>query len=271
MIFVSFQGEHGSYSESAAFSYFNERIKTIPLHTFIDVLKYTKNDRTQYSIIPIENSLEGSIGENYDLLYSTRLTIMGEVYHRVRHCLIGIGSLEDLDMIYSHPQALGQCRKFIQKYDLKTISTYDTAGSVKIIKKINKKNIACIASKEAANIFKMPIIKSGIEDHKNNYTRFLILSKIGTHETGNDKTSIIFSLKHEPGALYKIIKRFYNKNINLIRIESRPIKHMTWKYNFYVDFEGHINNTKIKKILEYIKKDVIFLKISGSYCAAKLS
>ena len=219
MIGVSFQGERGAYSEAAAKAFFKKDIQTVPLPTFAKVLEHTVQDVTDYSILPVENSLEGSIGESYDLLYSTSLNAIGEIYHRIEHCLIGNGSLEEIDTVYSHPQALGQCRNFIEKHNMKTVPTYDTAGSVKIIKELNKKNIACIASKDASKIYDMPVISENIANNLNNHTRFLILSKSNKEETGKDKTSIIFSIKHEPGSLHRIIEKFYNYNINLTKIE----------------------------------------------------
>ena len=121
MIHVSFQGERGAYSEAAARAFFNEQIETIPLTTFAEVLESTTNEKTQYAILPVENSIEGSVGESYDLLYSTSLNATGEIYHRIEHCLIGIGKIDEVDTVYSHPQALGQCRNFIDKHNMKTI------------------------------------------------------------------------------------------------------------------------------------------------------
>ena len=165
---------------------------------------------------------------------------------------------------------MGQCRKFIQKNSLKTIPSYDTAGSVKIIKDLDKKNVACIASRNAAEIFDVQIIQEGIEDNTNNYTRFLILSKEKSDETENSKTSIIFSVKHESGALYQIINEFYQQKINLTKIESRPNKNTAWEYNFYVDFEGQQDDPSIKDVLEKLRNHSTFLKILGSYPIAKL-
>jgi prephenate dehydratase len=266
---VSFQGERGAYSEDAAISFFPEKIETVPLATFAEVVESTEKDKTQYSVIPVENSLEGSVGESYDLLLSTNLTIVGEIYYRVRHCLIGFDKLEKIDTVYSHPQALGQCRKFTQKYKLKSIPAYDTAGSVKIIKDLNKKNISCIASKRASEIYQVPIIVEGIEDNENNYTRFLVLSKMKPAK--GDKTSIIFSVKHEAGALYNILKEFNDYKINLTKIESRPNKNTPWEYNFYVDFDGTQDDQKIRDLLSKISQSSQFLKILGSYKKAKLS
>ena len=275
---ISFQGERGAYSEAASISFFGNEVEAIPSSTFAGVLKNTENDSSEYSILPIENSLEGSIGESNDLLLSTTLNVVGEIYHRIHHCLIGTGSIGDIDTVYSHPQALGQCRKFIEENSLKTIPSYDTAGSVKIIKDLNKNSVACIASKNAAKFFDVPVIQEGIEDNTNNYTRFLILSKKPTKEVteeekdvwDNAKTSIIFSVKHEAGSLYQIINEFNQHKINLTKIESRPNKNTAWEYNFYVDFEGFQDDSSIKDMLQKLRKHSTFLKILGSYPAAKL-
>ena len=267
---VSFQGERGAYSDAASISFFGDNIEVIPCPTFADVLKNTENGVSDYSVLPVENSLEGSVGESNDLLLSTNLKAVNEIYHRIHHCLIGTGSLADIDTVYSHPQALGQCRQFIQENSLKTIPSYDTAGSVKIIKDLNKSNVACIASKNAAEIFGVPVIQDGIEDNANNYTRFLIFSKEKNDKTENSKTSIIFSVKHEAGALYQIINEFYQNKINLTKIESRPNKNTLGEYNFYVDFEGHQDDSTVKDVLQKLRDNTTFLKILGSYPIAKL-
>jgi prephenate dehydratase len=265
---VSFQGERGAYSEDAAISFFKEPIDTIPLATFTEVVESTQRGDTDYSVLPVENSLEGSVGESYDLLVSTSLTIVGEIYYRVRHCLIGLDGMDNTDTVYSHPQALGQCRKFIQVHKLKTIPTYDTAGSVKIIKDLNKKNISCIASKRASEIYQVPIIMEGVEDNSNNYTRFLVLAKKSTSD--GDKTSIIFSVKHEAGALFNILKEFNDFKVNLTKIESRPNKSTPWEYNLYMDFDGTKEDPIIQGILEKIRQRTVFMKVLGSYRKAKM-
>ena len=267
---VSFQGERGAYSEAAATSFFKEPIETIPYPTFYDVLESTELGKSDYAILPIENSLEGSVGESYDLLLSTSLNAVGEIYHRIRHCLIGFQSLDKIDTVYSHPQALGQCRKFIQEHKLKAVPTYDTAGSVKILLELKNDKSACIASRNAAEIYKVPVIKEGIEDTTNNYTRFLILTKKRQSKTNNDKTSIIFSVKHLPGALYNILEKFNANKINLTKIESRPTKNTPWEYNFYVDFEGDDMDPNIQDVLQKLKQNTEFLKVLGSYPRAEL-
>jgi prephenate dehydratase len=270
MLKVAFQGEPGAYSQAAAVSFFKEPIETVSHPTFYEALDSTENGRSDYAILPIENSLEGSVGESYDLLLTTKLRAVGETYHRISHCLIGLQNLEKIDTVYSHPQALGQCRKFIQSNHLKPIPTYDTAGSVKILLELNKENIACIASRKAAEIYNVPIIKEGIEDNPNNYTRFLILANNKKEKTNKDKTSIIFAIKHIPGALYNILEKFNANKINLTKIESRPTKNTPWEYNFYVDFEGHQDDSNILDTIEKILPNTTFLKILGSYPRAEL-
>lgn len=270
MLKVAFQGERGAYSEAAAMAFFKNSIETRPYPTFHEVLESTETGKTDYAVLPVENSLEGSVGESYDLLLNTKLHATGEIYHRIKHCLIGFDGLEKIDTVYSHPQALGQCRKFIQDHHFKAIPTYDTAGSVKILLELKKENISCIASRRAAEIYNVPIIKEGIEDNFNNYTRFLVLSNQKQDGTSKDKTSIIFSIKHTPGALYNVIEKFHANKINLTKIESRPTKTTPWEYNFYVDFEGNQNDKNVQDALEKIKPNTIFLKILGSYPRAEI-
>lgn len=204
-----------------------------------------------------------------DLLLTTKLNVTGEIYHRIKHCLIGFDGLEKIDTVYSHPQALGQCRKFIQEHHFKAIPTYDTAGSVKILLELKKNNLSSIASRRAAEIYKVPIIREGIEDNSNNYTRFLVLTRGEYKGNAKDKTSIIFSIQHTPGALFNVIEKFHANKINLTKIESRPTKATPWEYNFYVDFEGNQNDKNIQDALEKIKPNTIFLKILGSYPKAE--
>jgi prephenate dehydratase len=271
MLRAAFQGERGAYSEAAAIHFFKEGVQTMPYPTFYEVLESTEQSKSDYAVLPVENSLEGSVGESYDLLLTTKLNVVGEIYHRIKHCLIGFDGLEKIDTVYSHPQALGQCRKFIQEHKLKPIPTYDTAGSVKILLELKKDNLACIASRKAAEIYRVPVIKEGIEDNMNNYTRFLILATKKQEKTSKDKTSIIFSIKHVPGALYSILEKFNANKINLTKIESRPTKSTPWEYNFYVDFEGNLEDSHVQEMLERIKQHTLFLKVLGSYPRAELS
>jgi prephenate dehydratase len=267
---VTFQGERGAYSEMAALQYF-PNAKVLPKKSFQDVFDSIETCEANYAVVPIENSIEGSINETYDLLLQTKTTVTGEIYQRVRHCLIvNKGTaLDELVAVYSHPQAIAQCRNYLQLKRLDSVPTYDTAGAVKMIKEKIIMNAAAIASRRAAEIYDMAVLEEGIEDRKNNFTRFLVLSKTKTEPTGHDRTSIIFSVKHLPGALFGILKEFSSREINLTRIESRPTKETPWEYNFYVDFEGHCEDDTIKKALQSIKNKTAFFKILGSYKKAE--
>ena len=270
---VSFQGERGAYSEAAAASFFSDMaIETVPHENFSKALHSTVGGDTEYTILPVENSIEGSVGESYDLLMSTPLVVSGEINQRIRHCLIGYGTLEQVKSVYSHPQALGQCRRFLEEREIKALPAYDTAGSIKKIgDESNDVTVAGIASKSAAALYGVPIIAQDIADNAHNYTRFLILSKDkNILATGHDKTSIMFSIKHEPGSLYKILATFYHNNVNMTKIESRPTKTNAWEYNFYVDFEGHVDDPRVSRMMQTISKDA-FVRVLGSYPSVKES
>lgn len=262
---VAFQGEPGAYSEMATIQYF-QNSNLAPMRSLQDVFDALRQGDVDFGVVPIENSIEGSVNETYDLLLDTDFVVSGEIYLRVRHCLIvNRGGSWNIRSVYSHPQALAQCRRYLQRMKLATIAAYDTAGAVKMIKQKKTRKVAAIASRRAAELYDMDILEEGIEDSKNNFTRFLIMSKIRTKSTGRDGTSMIFSVKHIPGALYSILEEFANRNINLTKIESRPKKEKPWEYNFYLDFEGHIDNKIIDEAVESIKKKAAFIKILGSY------
>lgn len=268
---VAFQGERGAYSEMAALQYF-PGATLLPQKSFAEVFDAAQKKKVDYAVIPVENSIEGSVGEVYDLLLNTKLVAIGEVYHRVRHCLIankGV-KIKDIKTVYSHPQALGQCRAYLQKKKMEPVPAYDTAGSAKLVKEQKLKDAAAIASRHAAELYEMQILEEGIEDRKNNYTRFLVLSsKDRQKDDGTYKTSIIFSVKHVPGALFGIIGEFAIRRLNLTKIESRPTKETPWEYNFYVDFEGHIADKEVKQVLAAIKSKTSFVKVLGSYRKAE--
>lgn len=263
---VAFQGEPGAYGEIATLSYF-PKAEPLPAKSFQNVFEYLESGTVDFAVIPIENSIEGSVNETYDLLLNTNMVVCGEIYQQIRHCLIinpGVDSSK-MRSVYSHPQALAQCRAYLQNKNLEPIPTYDTAGAVKMIKENRIKDAAAIASERAANLYGMEILEEGIEDKKNNYTRFLVLSKSASEPTGHDGTSIIFSVRHTPGALFGILEEFANRRINLTKIESRPTKEVPWEYYFYVDFEGHSLDKRICDLIEAVRKKAVFIKILGSY------
>jgi prephenate dehydratase len=264
---VAFQGERGAYGEMAALQYF-PGATLVPLKSFADVFEAAEGRKVAYAVIPVENSIEGSVGEVYDLLLLTKLKAVGEVYQRVHHCLIANkgSKVSQIKSVYSHPQALGQCRGYLRRKKLEPLPAYDTAGAVKMIKERGMQDAAAIASKHAAQLYGMEILAEGIEDRKNNYTRFLVIARVGAKKAGSKyKTSMIFSVKHVPGALFGILGEFALRRLNLTKIESRPTKETPWEYNFYVDFEGHIDDRAVKQALSAVRPKTSYLKVLGSY------
>jgi len=268
---VAFQGERGAYSESAVFQFFGNTTEAKPCTDFKDVFDSVETQKTPFGVVPVENSLEGSVTQNYDLFLKYDLKVCGEVIVKVEHCLITNPgtALADIKVVYSHPQALAQCRTFLEEFGRELVPTYDTAGSVKMIKEKHLIDAAAIASERASKIYDMQIIDDDIADNPENYTRFFVLSKEDKTPTGRDKTSIIFGATHKPGSLYEIIGEFARRDINLTKIESRPTKQTPWEYNFYLDFEGHRTEKRCAEALKAIEKHAAFIKILGSYPKAK--
>jgi prephenate dehydratase len=265
---VAFQGELGAYSEVAARELLGKNIVPISCDSFESLFEKVENKRVDLGVIPIENSLVGSIHKNYDLLLVHNLKVIGEVQLRVSHALIAPPGVpfKKITKAYSHPMALEQCRKFFKKYkSIAPISYYDTAGAVKMLHESRLTNSAAIASPYAAQIHRMKVLKQAIEDEKHNYTRFLLLSRAPLNFKGKAKTSIVFSLKSEPGALFKALSVFALRNIDLTKIESRPSRKQAWQYYFYVDFEGGIKEERVNHALDHLNEITHFIKILGSY------
>jgi chorismate mutase/prephenate dehydratase len=264
---VAYQGEPGAYSEAAVHRIFGPTARPKPCKSFSDVFKEVWTETTKYGVVPIENSIEGSVRPVYDLFLKYDLKVCGELALRIAHYLIANPEteLDTVNVVYSHPQALGQCRSYLEGLGVDLVSTYDTAGSVKMIKEQKLTSAAAIAGERAAEIYKMKILAEDIADTKNNYTRFFVLSKDEVPPSGNDKTSIIFSTKHVPGALYDALGELATRGINMTKVESRPTKEKLWEYNFYLDFEGHANDPICGEALEGLKTRSLFVKILGSY------
>ena len=268
---VAFQGEIGAYSEEAAFQFFGSSIQIRPRETLEEVFKVVEEGGVGFGVVPVENSLEGSISRVYDLLLDSTLRVCGEIELRVIHCLIaspGAG-LDTIKRVYSHPQALAQCRNFLKHLNCELVPTYDTAGSVKMIKESGMPDSAAIAGARAAEIYGMKVIAQEIEDNPNNFTRFFILAKEDSPPSGNDKTSIVFSAKDRPGAMHEALGEFARRKVNLTKIESRPTRQKPWQYNFYLDFEGHREDKPAREALEGLERISIFVKVLGSYPKAK--
>lgn len=268
---VAFQGERGAFSEVAVHKFFDGKADAKPYRILPEVFNALERREVDYAVVPIENSTEGSVTETYDLLLKSNVKVYGELNLRIVHCLISLPNVpkDEVKVVYSHPQALAQCRTYLQKNNYRTLATYDTAGSVKLLKEQNLRDAAAIASEYAAGFYKMRVLEKGIEDNKNNYTRFFLLSEEDAKPTGADKTSIIFSMPDIPGALHGVLKEFAVRQINLTKIESRPTRQKAWEYYFYLDFEGHRNNKVCAEVIDILMQKCQFVKVLGSYPRAK--
>src|SRR5262245_57734939 len=269
---VAFQGERGAYSEIAARRFFGKDIELLPCETFDLVFKSVESQKANAGMVPIENSQAGCIHQNYDLLLKHRLRIVGELNLRVEHNLIGHpgATLRSIRTIFSHPQALMQCQGNTSKLknlmkDLKIVAAYDTAGSVKKIQEEKLLNAAAIASDLAAGTYGMKILKRGIQDNPENFTRFLVLQRTQTLPPGANKTSLVFSLRNVPGALFRSLSAFALRDIDLYKIESRPLHGKPWEYFFYIDFAGSPKEPSCRNALAHLREVATFLKVLGSY------
>jgi len=268
---VYFQGTKGAYSELAAEFYFGKDFFGIGLTRFEELISALNNDPDAYAILPIENSLMGSIHRNYDLLLSSDAWIIGEVELKITYNLFGLGSEEEIKEIWSHPAALEQCREFISKNpDYKILSFFDSAGAAEVVVKDNRKDIGIIAGPQVGSIYGLYTIKQNIEDNPKNFTRFLVLSKQKKIYLGSDaKSSLVFGVKNEPGILFRCLSIFALRNIDLVKLESRPIIGKTWEYIFYIDLKGSIEEERIKKAIEILQDISVYSKFLGSYPVIK--
>jgi len=264
---VAFQGEPGAYTEEAALRFFGKSTKSVPYDTLDEVFEAVEGGNVPFALVPVENSLEGSITRAYDLLLDSPLMVCGETELRISHCLIAMegAGLDTIKYVYSHPQALGQSRNFLKHLNVEIVPASDTAGSVRMIKEEKRLDYAAVASARAAELYEMKILAKEIEDNPHNFTRFFVLSREDSPPTGNDKTSIVFSLKHKAGALYDCLGEFAMRNINLSKLESRPTRHQPWEYNFYMDFSGHREEREVREALKALEEHSVFVKILGSY------
>ena len=270
---VAFQGERGAFSEIAAKKMFGDNITISPSFSFEEVFEKVKNRIVDFGVLPIENSLYGSIFETYDLLLKYSLTIVGELNLQINHHLLATKNLKlsQIKKVYSHPQALGQCSEFLKKLkSAQIIPAYDTAGSALLALKENGVPAAVIASKEASEIYNFKILKSHIQNNRENFTRFLVISKIKIgKEFTNPKTSICFELKSMPGALFRALSVFALRDIDLLKIESRPIPHKPFQYMFYMDLFGSLEDDRIKKAINHLSEISFSVKKFGTYEAGK--
>jgi len=270
---VAFQGEPGAYSELAAFEYFGQEVKTIPCETFEEAFAAVSDgeDKKIYGLLPIENSLAGSIHRNYDLMLRHELHIVGEYHLRVSHCLMALPGVQikDIQRVHSHPQALAQCEANLERLGIQRVAESDTAGSARLVQARGDRQAAALASHRAAEVYDLEVLVDQMEDNPANYTRFLALARdpldVENPQEGDYKTSIVFSLHNQPGVLFKALSVFALRDIDLTKIESRPIPGQLWEYMFYVDFAGQAQAQPGANAISNLKEFAPFLRTLGSY------
>ncbi|MFN7931386.1 MAG: prephenate dehydratase [Blastocatellia bacterium] len=275
---VSFQGEPGAFSTEAARQLLGNEIQLVPCETFDKMFAAVEAHEADYCLAPLENSLFGSVYQNYDLLLKHDFQIVGETTLRIVHNLIVAPetNLEDVRLVYSHPVALGQCRNFLQANPtMKPVVAYDTAGSVKMIMESREAGAAAIASAVAAEVYDAKIVVPGIEDDPQNFTRFSLLTRAeeaAAHplpEIEGAKTSIVFTLENRTGSLYRAMAVFALRDLDLTKIESRPLIGRPWEYSFYLDFTGHTAEKRVQNALAHLAEFAGYVKVLGCYKAAQ--
>jgi len=263
---VAYFGPVATFTHLAALRHFGSSATFMAMENIKTVFESVDSGKAEYGVVPIENSTEGVVSYTLDMFIDYDLNITAEVMLEISHNLLSLtGNIKDIKKIYSHPQPTAQCRGWLER-NLPNVQIFESTSTAKAAELASKEpSSAAIASELAAKIYNLNFVEKSIEDNKHNYTRFLVISKTIAPKTGRDKTSIMFSIKDRPGALYDILVPIKKAKINLTRIESRPSRRKAWEYIFFVDMEGHIEDKKVRKAIEGIKDDCLYLKILGSY------
>lgn len=266
---IYYQGEKGSFSERAARRFFGPLIPRTGLFKFADVFRAVSDDRAAFGVIPIENTLTGSIHHNYDLLLKHDLWIAGEVKLRISFNFYARPGSRDRDLkeIWSHPVALDQCQRFLEQHPcVRVLPVYDSAGAAIIMIRERRKDVGIIAGPQVAKLYNLRIVEKKIEDDPQNFTRFLVLGREKSISAGpNLKTSLVFGVKNAPGILFRCLSVFALRNIDLVKLESRPIAGKPWEYLFYIDFLGNLAAGKYRNAIESLNEIAAYSKILGCY------
>ncbi len=268
---VAYLGPKATFTHQASIEHFGQSVEHIPVQTTEEVFNEILKGKADFGVVPVENTLEGAVNHTLDLLMDYDLKITGEVIVEVSLHLLSLSTkISDIERVYSHSHALAECRDWITKNlpNVQTIAVDSTAKAAEIAK--DDIESAAIASEAAADVYGLHILERKIDQSINNFTRFLIIGKSIPEPTGNDKTTILFSVRNKVGALYETLEPLYKNDINMTKIESRPSKKGAWEYMFFTDIEGHIKDEKIKNALEELKKKTPFFKVLGSYPKAKV-
>jgi len=272
MMVVAFQGEPGAYSEQAVRQYFGSSVRSLPCRGFRDIFEALQDGRASHGMLPVENSLAGTVIPAYDLLMDHDLQVQGEAVVRVEHCLMAPAGtpLGAISRAKSHYQALAQCEHSLRRMGIEPVDYYDTAGAARDLAANPEEGTAVIASALAAQTYDLNILVHNVEDLAFNYTRFFVLGRDAPDRRDPSKTSIVFTTRHVPGALHAVMGELAARDLNLTKIESRPRRNRPWHYLFYVDFEGHEDEPAVRDALLGILKLSSFLKVLGSYPAAEM-
>jgi chorismate mutase/prephenate dehydratase len=265
---VVYQGVEGAYAHLALASYFGEDVEQFHVDTWRDAMDAIKNGEADYGVLPFENSSAGIIAENYDLLKEYGYYIVGEQKIKVNHCMLGIegADLSKIKKVYSHPQALSQCSKFLEaNRQWEAISMKNTAMAAKKVKEDGDSTQAAIASSMTSKLYGLEILSEGIQNNSTNETRFIIVSRKNEYIAGAAKISICVQLKHESGSLYHALSHFIYNGLNMTSIESRPLQGKNWEYQFFIDFDGNLEDPAVQNALRGLKEETLDLKIFGNY------
>ncbi len=270
MTTIAYQGEPGAYSQEAIVQQFGPQVEALACQSFDEIFAAVEGGRANLGLLPVENSQAGSINSAYDLLLDHDLRVVGEVKLRVRHCLLAPPGtrLADIKQVYSHPQALAQCERYLKNRGWQAVTAYDTAGSARELAGRRQPGCGAIASRLAGEIYGLEVLETGIEDSPDNTTRFFLLGTEEPPRSEHNKTSLVFATSHTPGALYRALSEFATRGINLTKIESRPRRNRPWHYVFYVDLEGHWQDPEIEQSLVALLVRSAYVKLLGSYPAA---
>ncbi len=263
---VAYLGPQATFTHLAAMRHFGSSAQLVPTDSIKGVFDAVESNKAEYGVVPIENSTEGVVSYTLDLFVDYDLKVAAEVMLEISQNLVSrSGDKTRIKKVYSNPHAAAQCRRWLES-NLPNIPILDITSTAKAAEVASQDDeAAAIASELAAEVYNLRFVEKGIEDSKHNFTRFLVISKTSPKKSGKDKTSIMFSIKDKPGALYDILYPFKKAKINLTKIESRPSKRKAWEYIFFVDMEGHIDDKKLNKAVEAVKDNCLYLKILGSY------
>lgn len=270
---VAFQGIRGAYSEMAVHEHFGKAVDTVGCDAFDDVFDRVESGEVTYGLIPVENTIAGTVVENYDLLFANDIFVIAEVYLPIRHTLLAKkgARLEEIKEALSHPHALKQCKAYLKSKKIKMVPSYDTAGAAQAVASGDRVNCAAIASALCAEIYDMEILERDIQTNSSNTTRFFVIAKKENlpldHKTG--KTTVAFKTRHYPGALVDCLKIFQKYSLNLTKLESRPIPENPWEYVFYAAFEAGIDSDEVKSAIGELTLHALFVKLLGSYPKAE--